>query len=116
MERRRPDRLACAWCGVAFAVPARGRLPKWCSGQCRHRAWEQDRAARSGRSAVEVVDREVVVHQIVHAVPRGKEWAEALQALAQQIDTGKVYRRDLAAIEAAIGDVAGALRRSRLVT
>jgi len=111
MERRRPDRLTCAWCGVIFAVPARGRLPKWCSGQCRHRAWEQDRAARSGRSAVEVVDREVVVNQILLAVPRGKEWAEALQTLAQQIDTGKVYRRDLPVIDEAVVELFQALRR-----
>ena len=111
MERRRPDLLTCPWCGARFPVPVRGRLPKWCSGQCRHRAWEQERAARSGRSAVEVVDREVIVKETVQAVPRGKEWAEALQTLAQQIDTGKVYPRDLSAIEAAICDVDRALQR-----
>jgi hypothetical protein len=58
-----------------------------------------------------VIDREVIVKQTVQAVPRSGEWAQALRALAQQIDTGKVYRRDLAGIEAAIGDVAEALKR-----
>ena len=111
MDRRRPERLVCAWCGATFVVPARGRIPKWCSGQCRHRAWEQYRAAKSGRSAVEVVDREVVVRETVNALPRGGEWADTLRALAQQIDTGRVYERDLAAIGAAIGDVARALQR-----
>src|SRR6476646_1886373 len=111
MERRRPDRLTCSWCGASFAVPARGRLPKWCSGQCRHRAWEQARAARSGRSAVEVVDREVVVKEVVHALPRGKEWADTLQTLVQQIDTGKVYRRDLPAIEDALSELVRSLNR-----
>src|SRR5690349_2008792 len=111
MERARPDRLVCAWCGRPFAVPARGRLPKWCTGQCRHRAWEQDRAAKSGRSAVKIVDREVVVRETVQAVPRGGGWAEALQTLAQQIDTGKVYRRDLPAIRSAVEDVSRALQR-----
>src|SRR3954463_1348886 len=104
MERRRPDRLTCAWCGGMFAVPARGRLPKWCSGQCRHRAWEQDRAARSGRSAVQVVNREVVVRETVKATPRGGEWAETLRTLAQQVDTGRIYRRDLPAIGEAAGE------------
>jgi len=112
VERIRPERLKCSWCGASFAVPARGRLPKWCSGQCRHRAWEQDRAARSGRSAVQVVEREVVVKEIVQATPRGAEWADALRALAEQIDAGKIYRRDLPAIAEAGGVlVARALRR-----
>lgn len=52
--------VACGWCGQPVVVRARGPVPKWCSATCRHRAWEQDRAARSGRSAVTVVDRPVV--------------------------------------------------------
>lgn len=41
--------------------PSRGRVPKWCSASCRHRAWEQRRAAEAGLAAVEVVDRRVEV-------------------------------------------------------
>src|SRR5450756_3037692 len=38
---RRPGQtLACGWCGSSILVPARGRVPKWCSSSCRHRAWE----------------------------------------------------------------------------
>lgn len=51
----------CGWCGTRIAPKPRGRLPTWCSSTCRHRAWEQRRAAASGRSAVEVVDRRVEV-------------------------------------------------------
>ena len=111
MERRRPEGLKCAWCGAMFAVPARGRLPKWCSGQCRHRAWEQDRAAKSGHSAVKVVDREIIVKETVQAIPRGAEWADALSKLAEELDSGRVYRRDIPAIAEAAGALARALRR-----
>lgn len=48
---------------------------------------------------------------IVHAVPRGKEWAVALQTLAQQIDTGRIYRRDITVIEEAVVELLGALQR-----
>ena len=54
----------------------------------------------------------MVVKEIVHADPCGKEWAEALQRLAHQIDTGKVYRRDLPVIEEAVVELVQALRRS----
>jgi hypothetical protein len=111
MESRRPERLTCAWCGGFFAVRARGRLPKWCSGQCRHRAWEQDRAAKSGRSAVEVVDREVVVTEAVRAIPTSAEWPDTLRVLAQQLDEFKVYRRDLEAVRSALDSVSRALQR-----
>jgi len=59
---RRPGQtLACGWCGSPILLPARGRIPKWCSSSCRHRAWELTRAAASGRAAVQVVDRAVEV-------------------------------------------------------
>ena len=59
---RRPGQtLACGWCGSTILLPARGRIPKWCSSSCRHRAWELTRAAASGRAAVQVVDRAVEV-------------------------------------------------------
>jgi hypothetical protein len=51
--------VTCGWCGATVPVPGRGRVPIWCSASCRHRAWEQRRAAASGLSAIEVVDRPV---------------------------------------------------------
>jgi hypothetical protein len=62
--RRSGQTLVCGWCGLSVVVPARGRVPKWCSSSCRHRAWEMARAAQSGRAAVQVVDR-VVVDRVV---------------------------------------------------
>jgi len=61
-----------------------GPVPKWCSATCRHRAWEQTRAARSGRSAVEVVARVVVTPSppALPRAPRHGEWVDALRALA----------------------------------
>ncbi len=60
--RRRPgQQVSCGWCGTEVPVPARGRVPKWCSSSCRHRAWEQRRAAEAGLAAVKVVDRPVEV-------------------------------------------------------
>jgi hypothetical protein len=82
--RRAPgQQVACGWCGQPVLVRARGPLPKWCSPACRHRAWEQDRAARSGRAAVEVLDRYVT------AVPDdGPGWIEQLSTLTGQISAG----------------------------
>jgi hypothetical protein len=58
---RRAAASTCGWCGGAIEIRARGRIPKWCSAACRQRAWEQSRAAASGRCAVEVVERVVRV-------------------------------------------------------
>lgn len=82
--RRAPgQQIACGWCGQPVVVKSRGPLPKWCSPACRHRAWEQDRAAASGRSAVAVLDRYVT------AVPEtGNAWVNHLGVLARQIGTG----------------------------
>jgi hypothetical protein len=66
---RRPGQtLACGWCGSPVDIPARGRVPKWCSSSCRHRAWEMARAAESGRAAVQVVDRVVEVDRPVPVI------------------------------------------------
>lgn len=83
-RRRTPgQQVACGWCGQPVLVRARGPLPKWCSAACRHRAWEQDRAARSGRAAVEVRDRYVT------AVPDdGPAWIDQLSILTGQISAG----------------------------
>ena len=117
---RRPGQsLACGWCGSPILVRARGRVPKWCSSSCRHRAWELTRAAASGLAAVQVIDRVVQVdrpvtvneHVKVEVVPHGPAWPHALAQLTEQIDTGKVYDRDLPALAAALVDVRSALNR-----
>lgn len=117
---RRPGQtLACGWCGSSILLPARGRVPKWCSSSCRHRAWELTRAAASGLAAVQVIDRVVQVDRPVtvresvkvEVVPHGPTWPHALAQLTEQIDTGKVYDRDLPALAAALGDVRSALNR-----
>ena len=117
---RRPGQtLACGWGGSSILVPARGRVPKWCSSSCRHRAWELTRAAASGLAAVQVIDRAVQVDRPVtvnervevEVVPHGPAWPHALAQLTEQIDTGKVYDRDLPALAAALGDVRSALNR-----
>ena len=116
--------VACGWCGVEVNIPARGRVPKWCSGTCRHRAWEQARAAASERAAVTVVDRvvetvrtETVVQHHRTTVPvavaptSALEWARLLDELAVGLDTGRVYDRDLPVLIPAANAVIDALQR-----
>ena len=117
---RRPGQtLACGWCGSPILLPARGRIPKWCSSSCRHRAWELTRAAASGRAAVQVVDRVVQVDRPVTVIqevpvataPQGPAWPPVLAQLATQLDTGRVYDRDLPALAQGLQDVIDALNR-----
>ena len=111
--------LACGWCGSPILLPARGRIPKWCSSSCRHRAWELTRAAASGRAAVRVVDRVVEVDLSVTVVkevpvataPQGPAWPALLAQLAKQLDSGRVYDRDLPALARGLADVVDALDR-----
>jgi len=119
-SRRRPGQtLACGWCGSPILIPTRGRVPKWCSSSCRHRAWELTRAAASGRAAVQVVDRVVEVDRLVplvqevpvNAVPKGAVWPATLVQLVTQVDSGRVYDRDLPALARALQDVIAALER-----
>ena len=56
------QRVECVWCGSSTPVKSRGPLPRFCSANCRHRAWEQERAARAGRAAVVTVDRFVATY------------------------------------------------------
>jgi hypothetical protein len=94
-------------------------VPKWCSSSCRHRAWELTRAAASGRAAVQVVDRVVEVDRLVplvqevpvNAVPKGAAWPATLVQLVTQVDSGRVYDRDLPALAEALQDVIDALER-----
>ena len=123
-RRRAPARLPnqtipCGWCRDPIAVRATGRLPKWCSPSFRQRAWHQRRAAESGLAAIEVVDRFIEVEKMVKVVerievpvaPTGAAWPAALTELARQIDTGRVYDRDLRALAQSLDQVHQALER-----
>ena len=116
--------VTCAWCGASVTVAKRGRVPKWCSATCRHRAWEQRRAAASGLVAIEVVERpvEVVrtvtkVERVVVDVPRTvsptstREWAAQLEDLADQLDRGRIYDRDVGALMPAMSALVAAFNR-----
>lgn len=96
--------VACGWCGASITVARVGRMPKWCSPACRHRAWEQRRAADSGLVAVEVIDRHVdVVREVVkkETVPvlvsptSVQHWADLMTTLAERLDQGRIYDRDV---------------------
>ena len=125
----RPATVTCSWCSADVTVPAKGRVPKWCGTSCRHRAWEQTRAAASGKAAVQVVERvveRVVTVQLpvaqsrptqaalpvpVPSAPTGNVWAPLLTELARQLDTGRIYTRDLNAILSTFGQALQALNR-----
>ena len=110
---RRAAATTCAWCHGPITLRPRGPIPRWCSATCRHRAWEQTRAVRSGRSAVKVVERVVVTPAppVQPRAPRHDEWAGVLRDLAGQIDHGLVYDRELLAVAHAVDEVIAALRR-----
>jgi hypothetical protein len=114
-ERQRPRSLECARCGNPITVKARGRRPKWCSDTCRHRAWEQARAAESGLAAVQVVERVVTVEKTVKVadkrLPRGREWADQLASLTRQVEDGRLYDRDLRVVAEAAVALNNALQR-----
>ena len=96
-----------------------GRVPTWCSNSCRHRAWEQRRAAASGLASREPVERlvevevPVTITEIVEVevLPKGADWAKALIHLADQIDRGLVYDRDLVHIAPALDAATAAVGR-----
>ena len=123
---KKPKRLPgqvipCGWCGRPIEVRTTGRIPKWCSPMCRHRAWEQRRAATSGRCAVEVVYRvlevkvetpvKVVEHVEVPLAPKRADWPDLLAELAKQIDNGRVYDRDFPDLAQTLNEVLTALGR-----
>ena len=86
----------------------------WCSATCRHRAWEQRRAAASGRRAVEIVERVVTVPAAPPSAapqPRQLAWVELLRQLATQVERGAVYDRHLGPIAEAVDDVVRAVHR-----
>jgi len=98
-SRRRHAATVCGWCRGRIEVKTMGRIPKWCSASCRQRAWEQSRAAASGRSAVEVVERRVEIPlpaPPTQAVlrPAHRQWGALLRELAGQLNAGRIYDRD----------------------
>ncbi len=143
---RRPVTIECGWCGTTVAVPTLGRVPLWCGQVCRHRAWEQNRAAQSGLSATKFVERIVTIEVTkpapvpdaasdtgvaTHAAtrpapvtatsgaaaaghpPRGPGWIPLLDELTHQVDTGRIYDRDLATVTEAINRTIAAVNRCR---
>jgi len=105
--RQPGQQCSCVWCGRAVIVKARGPLPKFCSPNCRHRAWEQARAARAGRAAVVVVDRAVVSY------PGDVQgWLLHLDRLTQEIRAGRL---DVDPLTGALDDLSAAVldRRAR---
>lgn len=116
--------IACGWCGRNVEVPARGRVPKWCSPTCRHRAWEQRRAAATGLAAVEIRDRLVETTKTVTVVQHHTtdvpypvrpasvpDFVDVLADLTQRLDSGRVYDRDLAILTPAVTELVAALAR-----
>ena len=107
--RRQPGQtVECGWCGRPVDVPARGRVPSWCSSACRHRAWEARRANRDNAPVVQVVTRTIevekpVVRMVEVRVPAephsAQEWAEMLELFAARLAQGRIYRRDLPTLE-----------------
>ena len=115
---RRAAARSCGWCGGPITLRSRGPVPKWCSPTCRHRNWEQQRAAASGLAAVRIVER--VVERVVTppppppatpTVPRHGEWADLLQELARQLDQGLVHDCDLAQLAPPLDDLLTSFRR-----
>ncbi len=102
-RERRAAARTCGWCGGPITPKSRGPIPKWCSATCRHRAWEQTRAAASGRTAVQVVERRVEIG--VPLEPTRRDWAKLLGELAGQLDDGRAYDRDLPGLGRALEPV-----------
>lgn len=122
--RRRPGQLLeCGCCGTQIRLARTGRTRKWCSDACRHKAWQARRALAAGAAGtvvdVRVVDRLIevavpvtVVEQVkVTVLPTGPGWAPALLELASQLDSGRLYDRDLLALASALQQVDQALAR-----
>lgn len=108
---RRAAATSCGWCGGLIEIKSTGRIPKWCSPACRQRAWEQSRAAASGRSAVEVVERLVEVRATRAPTPRREDWAPLLRELTTQLGDGRIYARDIPDLGTAIADLVAAYNR-----
>jgi hypothetical protein len=106
---RRAAATTCGWCGGPITPRSRGPIPQWCSATCRHRAWEQSRAAASGRVAVQIVERRVEVPTRLPLTRR--DWVHTLQELTYQLEDGRVYDRDLPGLATALDAVLAAYNR-----
>lgn len=106
---RRTTTTTCGWCAGPITPRGRGPIPKWCSATCRHRAWEQTRAAASGRTAVQVVERRIKIP--VPLEPTRRDWPALLGELTRQLDDGRIYDRDLPGLSRALQPVLEAYRR-----
>lgn len=106
---RRRAASTCGRCGGSITIKGTGRLPKWCSAACRQRAWEQARAASSGLSAVQVVERRVETP--VPLPPTRQDWSRLLGELLTQLDTGRIYNRDLDELSVALTAVGASMTR-----
>lgn len=100
---RRSAATTCGWCAGPITLRSRGAIPKWCSATCRHRAWEQTRAAASDRAAVQVVKQRVEIR--VPLEPTRRAWPRLLDELAAQLADGRVHDRDLPALDRALQPV-----------
>jgi hypothetical protein len=87
---------SCGWCGGPITPARRGPIQEWCSASCRQRAWEQRRAARSGRSAVEVVERQVEVR--IALEPTRRDWPSLLGKLCRPT-RGRAHLRPQLVVE-----------------
>jgi hypothetical protein len=112
-RERRAAATTCGWCGGSITPRSRGPIPKWCSATCRHRAWEQSRAAASGRSAVQIIERLVAVPAKPQAAtqPRQSDWVHLLRELSAQLERGAIYDRHLVGIALAVDDLGRVMRR-----
>jgi hypothetical protein len=110
---RRAAAATCGWCNGPITPRAKGPIPKWCSATCRKRAWEQNRAAASGRSAVRIVERVVTPSPAAAtaAAPKHGEWKDMLIELSRQLDRGAVYDRDLPVVAGALREVLASFER-----
>jgi hypothetical protein len=105
---RRDAATNCGWCGGPIQLKPTGRIPKWCSASCRQRAWEQKRAAESGRSAVRIVERVVTAPTAAER----RDWPALLAELANQINQGRLYQREQPDVAVALDQVLTAYRRA----
>jgi hypothetical protein len=53
----RPKTLRCQWCKEKMKIPARGRVPLFCSKTCRQRAYEKRKWSRP--APVEALDHDL---------------------------------------------------------
>ncbi len=116
-EVQRPAQVACLACGAEVAVPQRGRVPRWCSSACRHRAWATRTAADAGLVAKEVVERETITNVIHHEW----DWKPALPSLMHRraVELRRVKRdlpsaKELDAMEASAELLLDVIRWARV--